>query len=72
MAGKKLQAQKHYYDRKVKIRVFELWLRPRMKGLENSWQGPYTVLNRLLERTSRYLEDEVQLLHVQLHESRAA
>ena len=44
----KLKGQKNYYDRRIKSRVFEvgdevIWLRPRVKKLENIWQGPYVV-----------------------------
>ena len=53
--GEKLRAQKHYYDRRIKPREFSvgdkvLWLRPRVKKLENVWQGPYEVKNKLPER----------------------
>eukprot|EP00919_Chromeraceae_sp_WS-2016_P059660 GHVR01141751.1.p1 GENE.GHVR01141751.1~~GHVR01141751.1.p1 ORF type:complete len:257 (-),score=10.35 GHVR01141751.1:64-834(-) len=57
----KLRSQKAYYDRRIKARRFEIgdlvvWLRPRVKKLENVWQGPYVVKNRLLERNYYTIE----------------
>ena len=41
----KLRTQKSYYDRRIKARMFEigdkvLWLRPRVRKMENVWKGP--------------------------------
>eukprot|EP00920_Eleutheroschizon_duboscqi_P015194 GHVT01035143.1.p1 GENE.GHVT01035143.1~~GHVT01035143.1.p1 ORF type:complete len:287 (+),score=9.42 GHVT01035143.1:811-1671(+) len=59
----KLRTQKSYYDRRIKARTFAvgdqvLWLRPRVKKLENVWQGPYNVRNRILERNYYTIERE--------------
>eukprot|EP00919_Chromeraceae_sp_WS-2016_P028986 GHVR01068781.1.p1 GENE.GHVR01068781.1~~GHVR01068781.1.p1 ORF type:complete len:174 (+),score=2.94 GHVR01068781.1:2-523(+) len=57
----KLRAQKSYYDRRIKSRTFEigdkvLWLRPRVRKLENVWKGPYVVINKLPERNYYTIE----------------
>ena len=57
----KLRGQKSYYDRRIKARNFEigdkvLWLRPRVRKLENVWKGPYVVKNKLPERNYYTIE----------------
>lgn len=59
----KLCVQKAYYVRRIKSRTFAvwdqvIWLRPRVKKLENVWQGLYIVKNRLLERNYYTIEKD--------------
>ena len=56
-----MRAQKANFDRRIKAKEFsvgdkELWLHPRVTKLENVWQGPYTMANRLLEKNYYTIE----------------